>query len=303
MRINCIKNIKNEKGMVAVETLISFIAFLMIMVILTLLINLAAVQTRVHFALTQTVKETAVYSYLFDVFGVTGAISSADELSRKTKDELNGFTNNSADLYDALSEGTAQVKGLNVKSLDDAISAFEDGKGTFEKGKAGAVGSYEQIKAWADDPKEFFTGLLMVLADKAITTGMDALFGYLIAPALFDRYMRVNLGGGKTMDTKAYMRSMGVDMSSGYNPSNEKKGMTFIYWSWGEYRDFFDKVGFQGSHFLTGGNEITLQAKYYYDLGMFLRILPKELTSLEVVQQVQGKAWVGDGKRYESKKK
>ena len=287
--------------MVAVETLIAFVAFLMMTVVLTLLVNLAAVQTRVHFAMTQTVKETAVYSYLFEVFGVTGAISSADELSRKTKDELNAFSNNSADLFDALSEGYTEMKGLkNISSLESAISAFEEGKGTFEKGKAGASASYEQIKAWADDPKDFFTGLLMVLTDKAITTGMDALFGYLIAPALFDRYMRVNRHPG-TMDTRAYMKSMGVDMSGGYNPSDPKTGITFITWE-AAWRDFVDATGIQGSHFLTGGNEITLQAKYYYDLGMFLRILPKELTSLEVVQQVQVKAWVGDGQRYKTKK-
>lgn len=295
MRIN---HIKNENGMVSVETLISFLALLMIMVALTMLVNLAAVQTRVHYALTQTVKETAVYSYLFDVFGVTGAISSADELSKKTKDELNAFTNNSADLYDALSEGTTTMKNINVKSLDDAVNTFNEAKGTFEKGKNGAVASYEQIKSWADDPGDFFSGLLMVLADKAITSGMDALFGYLIAPALFDRYMRVT----DKYDTRAYMKSMGVNMSGGYNPSDEKTGITFIYWDWGEYRNFFDKVGFQGTHFLTGGNEITLQAVYYYDLGRYLRILPKEMTTLKVVQHVQGKAWVGDGQRYKTKK-
>ena len=301
MRIN---NIKNEKGMVAVETLISFIGFLLVTAIITLFVNLAAVQTRVHYALTQTAKEVAVYSYLFDVFGVTGMISSADELSRKTKDELNQFSNNTADVYDALSDSKSLIGNLNVSSLDSIISAFEDGKGAFEKGKNGATGSYEQIKAWVDDPKDFFSGLLMILTDKAITTGMDALFGYVLAPALFDKYMRVS---GVHKDAKSYLGNMGVKMDGGYNPSDPKKGMTFTKWEWAwGWRDFYDSTiaasGLQGSHFLTGGNEITVQVTYYYDLGAFLLILPERLTSLEVVQKVQVKAWVGDGQRYKHKK-
>jgi len=295
----CVESAKNEKGIVAIETLVSFIGFLMVTVIIILFVNLAAVQTRVHYALTQTAKETAVYSYLFDIIGVTGARSSAYEQSRKTTDELNQFSNNTADVYDVLSEGGSILNNLNTSSLDGIISSFEDGNGAFEKGKNGATGSYEQIKDWASDPGEFFGGLLKVLTNKALDTGMDALFGYVIAPALFDKYMRVT---GRNSDARSYLSSMGVKMDQGYNPSDPKKGLTFTTWEWA-WRDFVDATGFQGSHFLTKGNEITLQATYYYDLGQFLRILPERLTSLEVVQKVQVKAWVGDGQKYKNPKK
>jgi hypothetical protein len=274
-----------ESGMIAVETIIAFIGFLMVTVIIILFVNLAAVQTRVHHALTQTAKEVSVYSYLFDVVGVTGLRSSSYELSSKTRGELNGALNNSADILDSI---TGISGGFKSRNLDQM-------KSNFELGKSGAAGGYEQLKAWAKDPKDFFSGLLMVLLDKGLDTGFDALFGYWIAPAIFDRYMEIS---GGASDAQSYLRSMGVLMD-GYNPSDETRGLTFIKWEWA-LRDGVDNSGFQGSRFLTGGNEIIIKVEYYYDLGAFIRILGPKYSKLKVVQQVAVKAWVGDGKRYNS---
>jgi hypothetical protein len=246
---------------------------------------LAAVQTRVHHALTQTVKEAAVYSYLFDVIGATDMIRNADALAADSRRDINGFLNNAADIYDAVSDGRGALGGVMSGDMSQ-ISVVSNSMDTISE-SAGA--GFEQFKNWADNPREFFSGLTMVLFQKGTATAFDAFFSYWIAPALFDKYMQT----GRHRNAQSYLRSMGVLMD-GYNIEN---GLTFTTWEW-SLRDGVDNTGLQGSSFLEGGDEITLRVEYYFDLSRFIRILPEELTKLKVVQQVSTKAWVGDGTRY-----
>ena len=272
-----------EKGMIAVETLIAFIGFLMLTVVLILFVNLAAVQTRVHHGLTQTAKEVSVYCYLFDVVGATGAKSSTYKQSESTKKDIKGFYNNVTNVFDAVSDSRAAINSRNLTDVKNA----------FEKGVNGATGSYNQIKKWAENPKDFFSGLMMILMDKGLDTGFDALFGFWIAPAIFDRYMEIS---GVNSDAQSYFRSMGVFMDE-YNPSDPKKGLSFVKWGEFDWRNL-DNLGLQGTQFLHNGNELVIKVEYYYDLGAFIYILPEKFTKLKIVQQVKIKAWVGDGQHY-----
>lgn len=259
----------DEKGMIAVETLIAFIGFIMLMATVIFFVNLAAVQSRVHYALTQTAKEVSVYSYLFELTGVTAALDSLGGYAEPSKEELNGVL-----------ENLNGLTGNDFNSLDD----FNDAVDSVE-----AIA--KQAKAWADNPKDFFTGMMWVALEKGADMGMDALFGYVIAPALFDKYMKV----GST-STERYFKNMGISMD-GYNRSDVKKSVTFIKlgWDWS-----VDGSGLQGSHFLTESRgEITVKVEYYADFGV-LNILPKDFRKLKIVQQVKTKAWVGDGERYKN---
>ena len=55
---------KDEQGYIVVEVLILFIPFILAMMSITMLITVVAMQSRVHYALTQTANEISILSYL-----------------------------------------------------------------------------------------------------------------------------------------------------------------------------------------------------------------------------------------------
>jgi len=54
---------KNEKGYITVETLGTFLPFVFLVVSILSLVNIVTVQTRVHYALTQTANTLSVYAH------------------------------------------------------------------------------------------------------------------------------------------------------------------------------------------------------------------------------------------------
>jgi len=56
--------IKDTRGSIVVETVLAFIPFTLIMLGIVMLINVVSMQSRVHYALTQTAMELSIMSYL-----------------------------------------------------------------------------------------------------------------------------------------------------------------------------------------------------------------------------------------------
>jgi len=54
----------NEGGYIVVETLFSFTMLIMVMFIIISLINIVAIQSRIHFAISQTAQEMSMYAYV-----------------------------------------------------------------------------------------------------------------------------------------------------------------------------------------------------------------------------------------------
>ena len=55
---------KDERGYIALETIGSFVPLFLLISSILLLVDVAATQARVHYALTQTAEEMSIYSYL-----------------------------------------------------------------------------------------------------------------------------------------------------------------------------------------------------------------------------------------------
>ena len=54
----------DNRGYIIVETLLIFVPFILLMLSFAMLINVVAMQSRVHYALTQTAKEMSILSYM-----------------------------------------------------------------------------------------------------------------------------------------------------------------------------------------------------------------------------------------------
>ncbi|MCL1793419.1 MAG: hypothetical protein FWG34_06090 [Oscillospiraceae bacterium] len=58
------KNITDEKAYITIETLGTFIPFVLLVVSILSLVNIVTVQTRLHYALTQTANTISVYGFM-----------------------------------------------------------------------------------------------------------------------------------------------------------------------------------------------------------------------------------------------
>ena len=257
-----------EKGMIAVETMISFLGLLFVTVIIIFFVNITALQVRVHHALAQTAKEVSVYAYLFEIAGTTGGEEG------QSSGDLSAFLSGASDILKLLTGGDFPIGSKNPQ-IENVLN----------KGKNGISSSYTDVKNAGKNPGELFATMLTLVLTKSFGSSYDQLFGFLVAPAIFDRYLEVT---GVNPDAQSYLRGIGVFMD-GYNQSDPKKGLTFITLSGSES---------QGSHLLANGSEIVIRVEYYYDFTTFLGILPKEYSKLKIVQQVKTRAWIGDGKYY-----
>jgi len=129
--------VKNEKGSIVVETMGSFILFILLMISILTLINIVTVQSRVHYALTQTALELSMYSHIIhtldltDIFkSITEGGSAGSELIGSIQDDLGAI--HGVATGDG-SSNVAEVLG-NLNTLINAIGGLGDTVG-------GAIGN------------------------------------------------------------------------------------------------------------------------------------------------------------------
>lgn len=132
---------KNEDGYIVVETSVAFMLFVFLVVSILSLINIVTLQTRVHYALTQTANELSMYSYVVETLGLTSTIKGLDKTGKEVQDKIdgvindlntietsvNGMTSDTEKFFDNLDAVIGAVKSLS----GTAQGVIEDPKGTF----------------------------------------------------------------------------------------------------------------------------------------------------------------------------
>lgn len=178
----------DQKGYIVVETAMAFTLFVFFVTSILTLINVVAVQARVHHAVSQAAIAVSMYDYSFHVAGldddIVTIVKQADEL-KSDYDSFMGNVDTVMDSLDALSQG-------DVTNVD--ISGAE-----------GAAGeAYDQASQWVDtavnDPKTMVKSLLGLAANEASKEA----FGALVRPVV-GRYLT---NGSQSGDE--YLKSMRV---------------------------------------------------------------------------------------------
>jgi len=285
-----LRKLKNsEVGSIAIETLIAFSSFLMFMAVTVTFVNVAAVQLRVHYALTQTAKEISHYSYMLRLLGIANVLAAMDAEGNpaleeiETDTEIDGSLGDIFYFLDAASNTTT-----NLANANNLSGIVETADGTF------AAGQQPWSNDISDSPGEFFASFLWLAVNEGAQIDLAHLMGEVIVPSFFWRYMGIH-GGASGM---AYFNSMRAFADS----------VEFIWWdfSWGNLQGGItgNVAPPNGAAFLLNAHgspnndEIVLGIRYRMDFTQFF-ILPDNLRfESEVIQHVKTRAFIGDGGRF-----
>ena len=128
--------VRCEKGHIVVEFTISFMLFILMCWAFLAMINVTALQSRVHFALTQTAIEISMYAYIIEALGFTDNIESWSEGHAATNELINNMGT-------LISDVKMDPVGATPGTVEDIIDIAE---------------------TIADDPKKFLTDILKYAA-------------------------------------------------------------------------------------------------------------------------------------------
>lgn len=124
---------KDQHGYIVVETIGAFMLFVFYVASILMLINIVAVQARVHNAITQAAETVSMYSYILDLTGVSDFKQGVAGRADKAGDQAQNFANN----IDAVVSG---IRSLSPGQIQGGIE-----------------GASDQAQQWLDDPKEFLS--------------------------------------------------------------------------------------------------------------------------------------------------
>ena len=136
------------------------------------------------------------------------------------------------------------------------------------------------VDNWVLNPIDFFRGFLWISIDRNVYNFMGNFLGGIVAPGVF----MSNLDFHNGMTGLEYVKSVAILEDT-------------LDFTWGEL-SLSGLLGGGNSNFLDGPNAdtIRLSVSYNLDLGRFF-ILPDNLRwEAEVRQDIQVRAWVGDGR-------
>lgn len=145
---------KDEGGYIVVETIGSFLLLVLLMLSILSLVNIVAVQARIHYALTQAAETVSMYSYVLDVTGGAKYVTNNAGHAEHVQAEAGKFKSNVNGVLDGL-------KALSVNKVKDNATA--------------AAG---QLKDAASDPKH----TISLLLNYGLSEAKNAAFADLMRP-------------------------------------------------------------------------------------------------------------------------
>ena len=254
--------IKDENGYIVVETVGTFIPFVLLIVSILSLVNIVALQARIHYALTQAANTLSMYSYALEVMGVANELTALDGKAYKVGKEMNEMRD----------EINAVLAGIN---------GFSDIRGAAERGEAAAGRAYGWGEEAVADPK----GALQLLLNYGVNEIRGQLFEELARP-LVGRYLA---NGDMTGDE--YLKSVRVVKtgSGGGVCAEGLAALQFHEWS---------GLGLGNSVMVDRNGNVVLTVHYEVEYtfgGLKLPFAP----TLRITQTAVTKAWLnGSGKGY-----
>ncbi|MDR0935118.1 MAG: hypothetical protein LBM98_00380 [Oscillospiraceae bacterium] len=171
---------KDERGMIVVETVGAFVLFVMLVISILTLVNIVALQARIHYALTQTAETLSMYNYTLEVTGLADTFVAIEERSERVRIGADTFK-------------------TEISNVLDSLSAF-DGAGVQENGEALINHGKDVGEAVIKDPK----GAMQLVLNYATASAGSELFEALVKP-LIGRYL-----SNGTMSGDKYLKSVGV---------------------------------------------------------------------------------------------
>ena len=78
----------DENGYIVIETVGAFVPFLLLVISILSLVNIVAVQARVHYALTQAANTLSMYCYTLELLGVANDLTALDNKAYKAKSDI-----------------------------------------------------------------------------------------------------------------------------------------------------------------------------------------------------------------------
>lgn len=251
---------KDENGYIVIETIGTFTLFVFLMASILSLINIVAVQARIHYAMTQTAETISMYSYALEKMGIAHPLMGIAASADKTEEQIDTFKDNLNGLFNSLD---------SLSKAKDLDGAYESGKGAFNSGK----NIYEQGKnVFQRDPKELLRDFLNYGLDEISSQGFE-----LLLRELMDRYLSEG-------------NSSGDEVLRRFNVKDGKNGLDFAAF------DTFDlnSRGNMNSRLLTADGDVRIIVTYKIDYTF--GVLPLPFTELTIKQEVITKAWLGGAK-------
>ena len=176
----------NECGYIVVETVGTFIPFILLVVSILSLVNIVALQARVHYALTQAANTLSMYSYALEVMGVANDLTTLEGKAYRDRKGSSGLHE--------------EINGVLA-----GINAFSDARGAVENGGEAADRVYGLGEEALADPAV----MLQLLMNYGLSELRNQLFEELARP-LVGRYL-----GNGAMTGDEYLRSAGVVNTGG----------------------------------------------------------------------------------------
>ena len=191
---------KNEDGYIVVETTIAFMLFAFLVISILSLINIVTVQTRVHYALTQTANELSMYSYVIDVLGLTSDIKGLDETGKEVQEKIDGVIND----LNTIETGVNSFTSDTEKFFDNMDALVETIERITEAGKSLSGTAKEVVQ----DPKGTFVALVRAALDKTKNLAVQEV----VMRPMIEKYLA---NGDQTAEEflKAYRINNKLDLS------------------------------------------------------------------------------------------
>ena len=253
--------VKDENGYIVVETVGTFIPFVLLIISILSLVNIVALQARIHYALTQAANTLSMYSYALEVMGVANELTALDGKAYRVGKEANEMRD-------------------EVAAVLSGIDAFSDIRGAAESGASAAGRVYGWGEEAVADPK----GVLQLLMNYGLNEVRNQVFEELARP-LVGRYLA---NGEMTGDE--YLKSVRVVKTGGGGVCAEGlAALQFHEWS---------GLGQGNSVMIDRNGNIILTVHYEVEYtfgGLKLPFTP----TLRITQTAVTKAWLnGSGKGY-----
>ena len=98
---------KDQRGYIVVETIGAFLLFVFLNISILSLINIVVVQSRVHYALTQSAQALSMYTYALEATGVAEHIVASSNRADKVAQSSDEMVTNLNKLINALEDWDA----------------------------------------------------------------------------------------------------------------------------------------------------------------------------------------------------
>ena len=212
----------NEGGYIVVETIGAFVPFVMLVISILSLVNIVAVQARVHYALTQAANAMSMYDYALEVIGLADGVSTMNDKASTVAGEARAMIN-------------------DINAVIDGIDSLSNISGAVDGGKSAINRAYGWGEDIVSDPKK----TLQYLMNYGLNELWDSLLEVIARP-LVGRYL-----ANGNMSGDEYLRSVGV-----VNKRNGAKGLDAL-----EFYQFTN-FGIGNSALLDKNGNVKLTVSY-----------------------------------------